>query len=337
VSTIYEIPSGTVNGTNPTFAAVAPITSEQLFVDRVLQVPGTDYTVVGNTITFLAGAIPQAGALIRLYYPGAGYAPPSGGVGYTTLLNVRTAAQQRADMVNSQYLTNAEWNANIQASQQELYGLLVQKFGDDYFVAGTPDNWYQFSTNGTSNSYALPDGTNAYLLKDGVTIAPAFFKLLGVDLQVQGATNGWLTLKRFPFTERNRFTFPNVQLGYGRRDMLMYRPIGNMLWLTPIPSGGQTIRIFYVPRLSVPTQDTDVIDGVNGWEEYLVIDAAIKALQKEESDVSVLAAQKAAIIARLEAEAENRDAGSPERVADVRGRRGSYGAPAGDDDDGNWS
>src|SRR5690242_17270074 len=94
----------------------------------------------------------------------------------------------------STYVTTSEWNSYINASYYELYDLLVQKYGDDYFTAGTPDNWYQLTTNGTSTSYALPDGSASYLLQDGVTTAPAFLKGLGVDIK-QGSD--WVTLQRF--------------------------------------------------------------------------------------------------------------------------------------------
>lgn len=62
------------------------------------------------------------------------------------------------------------------------------------------------------------------------------------------------------------------------------------------------------------------IDGntYNGWEEYVTIDAAVKCLQKEESDVSMLLAQKQALIDRIENMAANRDAGEPERVTDIQ-------------------
>ena len=63
-----EIPSGTV-GDNNIFTTVAgPIRSEQLFVDGLLQIPGTDYSVLGNTITFTTDATPLANAMIRIFY-----------------------------------------------------------------------------------------------------------------------------------------------------------------------------------------------------------------------------------------------------------------------------
>lgn len=238
--------------------------------------------------------------------------------GVVTLESVRTSAQQRADMFTSDFITNAEWNANINASYFELYGLLVQKYGNEYFVAlDSTGNFFQFTTNGTSEIYPLPDGSTTYLMPDGST-APAFFKLLGVELQVNGA-NDWLTLKPFPFIERNRISSSNAAAYVGRSTNLRYHLLGSSLWLKPRPMGGQIVRLQYVPRMTILVNDDDTFDGVNGWEEYIIIDAAIKALQKEESDTSVLMAQKVAMIQRIEAEAENRDAGSPARVGDARG------------------
>lgn len=76
--------------------------------------------------------------------------------------------------------------------------------------------------------------------------------------------------------------------------------------------------------------DTDTVDGVSGWEEYIIVDTCIKAMAKEESDPSVFIAQKNALIKRIEEAAENRDIGEPEVVSDSKMRNSSW---AGDD----WS
>ena len=62
-------PTGLVNGSNATFGLPsAPSGALLLFVDRVVQILGVDYTLSSATITFNAGAIPQSGALIRAFY-----------------------------------------------------------------------------------------------------------------------------------------------------------------------------------------------------------------------------------------------------------------------------
>lgn len=63
-------------------------------------------------------------------------------------------------------------------------------------------------------------------------------------------------------------------------------------------------------------QVTTPVDGLAGWEEYAIVDMAIRALQKEESDVQVLMAQKEALRQRIMAMADTRDVGSPPVVGD---------------------
>jgi hypothetical protein len=316
---------------------------------------------------------------------------------------LRTASRQRADMVNSTFISDAELNSYINASYYELYDLLVQKYGNDYYVKE-----YSFSLVGNQSRYDLPDD---------------FYKLLGVDLEIGSGPDGYVSLRPFSLAERNRYSTANVQTWIGVTN-LRYRLSGNKLWFTPSPQTGQTIRIWYIPRLAelvdevtltvaaepitgdyiiigattltegvewsitpgnnaltatsitsainaasiddvtatqngtiitltqegasslvlsvgnnVPTVGAStrlqlsassvgpgslVADGVSGWLEYVVTDAAIKMLQKEESDTSTLQFQKAALIKRIEAAGENRDAGSPATIADVQWTNGTW-------------
>jgi hypothetical protein len=63
------------------------------------------------------------------------------------------------------------------------------------------------------------------------------------------------------------------------------------------------------------SSDATLVDGVSGWEEYIVLDAAIKCLAKEQSSTATatLERQLERMSARLDEMAENRtvlDAGS---------------------------
>lgn len=314
---------------------------------------------------------------------------------------LRTASRQRADMVNSTFISDAELNSYINASYYELYDLLVQKYGNDYYMKE-----YSFQLQGNVSRYDLPDD---------------FFKLLGVDLEISSGPDGYVSLRPFTLAERNRYSTANVQTWIGVTN-LRYRISGNKLWFTPSPQTGQTIRIWYVPRLSQLVDQTtltvadpiagdfitigattltagaqwtiaagnniataasiaaainaasivdvsatsngavvtlvqddavdlalavggstplgastrlqfssstlsngsQVADGISGWLEYVVTDVGIKMLQKEESDTSVLQLQKQALIRRIEAAAENRDAGSPATIADVQWTNGTW-------------
>ncbi len=218
-----------------------------------------------------------------------------------TLGEIRTACQQRADMVNSTFVSSAEWTSYINGSLFELYDLLVQKYGDDYFVKASPTN---ITTDGTNDKYAL---------------ASDFLKLLGLDLLISGsgATAQYVSLRPFMFSERNDFIGRGII--QGSRTNLRYRLNGSNVWFAPFPPAGLTIRPQYVPRLTPLSADADTTDGFSGWLEYVIVDASIKALMKEESDVSAFLLEKQGLIARIEAAAENRDAGSPATVADVHG------------------
>lgn len=241
--------------------------------------------------------------------------------GIMSLGQVRLLSQQRADRVNSNFVTKEEWNSYINQSYTELYDLLVTLY-EDYYVAPP----LTFQTNGSSNQYDLPNGAN-------FNNAPAFYKMLGVDCGLGANNNAWVTLHKFDFISRNRYVFPNVTSTFLGVFNLRYRVVGSTLFFIPTPSANQYIRVWYVPRVRTLLKDSDLLDGVSGWTEYVIVDAAIKCLQKEESDVTVLLAQKQALIDRIQSSAMNRDAGQPDTISDVRtfGERwGGYGSPNGD-------
>lgn len=196
-------------------------------------------------------------------------------------------------MVNSQFVTDAELTGYVNNSYFELYDLLVQKYGDNYYVASP----FPITTT-SAQQYALPSD---------------FLKLLGVDIR---DGSDWVTMRSFTFGERNKYTKALTAPRYGATH-LRYRINGDNLWLMPQPDAGLSLQVWYVPRMTELSLDADVAKGVSGWLEYVIVDAAIKCLQKEESDVSVLLAQKQALIQRIESAAGSRDAGAPPRVVDV--------------------
>jgi hypothetical protein len=243
--------------------------------------------------------------------------------GQTTVGNIRLQAQQRCDRVNSNFITQQEWNSYINESYKELYDILIQKFGNDYFMA-IP---YTYTTSGTvdpvskASLYPLP---------------PDFYKLMGTEVALNPTDpNSWVTLKKFEFIQRNLWNFPNVYTFYGVTN-LRYRLNGNNLMLVPIPSSGQTVRIWYAPRPNQLLNDTDLLDMVSGWEEYIIADICIKAMAKEESDVSVFNTQKAALMVRIEQAAENRDVGEPEVVSDSKTRNFAWSDDNGGSGNGMW-
>jgi hypothetical protein len=247
-------------------------------------------------------------------------------IGQMNLGQLRLQAQQRADRVGSNFLTLPEWNENITNSYKELYDLIAQKFGDDYFIAFP----YTYTTSGT-----IDPNYQAQVFPLPIN----FYKLILCEVALNPQDpNSWVTLKQYQRIQQNLWNFPNVYTFYGITN-LRYRLTGTQLQIVPIASAGQTIRIWYIPRPNTLMQDTDLVDGISGWEEYIIIDAAIKALQKEESDIQVLALQKAAIIQRLESAAANRNVAEPQLVSDSKRRNFAWGDPGdgfGYGDSGSW-
>lgn len=237
--------------------------------------------------------------------------------GDLALGQVRLLSQQRADRVNSNFVTLPEWNTYINQSYFELYDLLTTVY-EDYYLAEP----VVFQTDG-SDSYALPNGSN-------YSGALPFYKLMGVDLGLSNSQNAWVTLKKYDFISRNRYVYPQLTSTFLGVFNLRYRVLGDKIRFIPTPSSGQYIKMWYVPRMTMLLQDNDLLHGISGWSEYVIVDAAIKALQKEESDVSVLMAQKMALKDRIESSAMNRDAGAPDTISNIRSgegwdRGGSWG------------
>lgn len=246
-----------------------------------------------------------------------------------SLGQLRLMAQQRADRVNSNFVTLPEWNNYINLAMFELYDLLIT--ADEEFFVATPA---QFQTQGNQNQtylYPLPDGNTTFTNGiDGTTqyVAPSFYKLKGVDLALNTAQNAWVTINKFNFIDRNRFVYPNsASTIYGVFN-LQYRLLGNNIEFIPTPSANQLVRIWYIPRLTQLLKDTDVTTtSISGWIQYVIVRAAKYALDKEESDTTKLDQELMFLTKRIEETAANRDTGQPDRISDTRG--GGYGFGSG--------
>ena len=223
--------------------------------------------------------------------------------GEMCLAQIRLQAQQRADRVNSQFLTKSEWNQNINKAMFELYDLLITVY-EDYYIAPP----IEFTANGSTFLYPLPNGSNTFtnaITNETFTPRP-FYKLKGVDLALSNATNGYVTINKFNFADRNRFVYPNTASTIYGVFNLQYRVMGNNIEFIPTPSANQQIRLWYIPRLIELLKDTDTTDtGISGWIEYVIVRAAKYALDKEESDTTKLDQQILFLKGRIEETAAN--------------------------------
>jgi len=240
-----------------------------------------------------------------------------------SLLVLRRRAMEKADRVNSNFVTVPEWNAFITLAMYELYDLLIDTY-QNYNVA-TPIN---FTTDGQTYLFPLPDGlipfTNRVTMD--TFIAPPFYRMLGMDLALSTAVNAFVTMGKFPFTERNDYVYPNAAgTIYGVYNM-RYQLVGSNMMVIPTPTANQVLSLWYIPRLPELMQDTDLTTiGISGWLQYVITRSAKYALDKEESDTTKLDAEIVYLKGRIEESAIDRDAGVPNTISRVRGFNGING------------
>lgn len=229
----------------------------------------------------------------------------------TSLGDLRLGAQQRADRVNATSIPPSEWNAYIKASAGELYGILCTTY-EDYNV-----KTYQFTLQGGS------EAGNRLAVGPGSAV-PDFFQPRYLWVVVQGSPQApFFPVPRLESKmERHLFTYPAIVPIYGaipsRWDLT-----GSTIEILPPTVSGNTYRLGYVPTLPPLVQDTDTIDSfwltVNGWDEYIILDVAAKALIKEESldTAQMLLQQKMDLRARILNEAKPRDISQPQAIVDM--------------------
>jgi len=249
-----------------------------------------------------------------------------------SLFELRLRAQQTADRVGSQFVTNSEWNAFLRLAMYELYDLLITAY-EDLFAS----SFVFINTNGTTQNYAIPDGVTNYFggTYGGVSGAPAlaFYKLAGMDLGINTSNNAWVTLLKFDFIERNKYVYPNsTSTIYGVYNM-RYRLMGNFVNIIPTPAGNQQIRMWYSPKLPALLKDTDLTSlGYSGWLRYPIVRAAKYALDKEEgTDTSKLTEELVFLKQRIEQSSQNRDNGVPDTISRTRTNDGYGGTGWGSD------
>lgn len=262
----------------------------------------------------------------------------------TELISRIKTACQLPTVASSKFVSDDEIKTMLRESYAELYDLLVAARGVEF---------YRVTTEVT-----VPADTQRYALD--TTNVPDFYQLLEVlvarratitEQVVEGGTwyvitnpSDWVTLRPYQVHE----TAALLNSDYTTPDCMRYRLGGAQyagtatepypyLELLPAPTENVAIRLIYLPISSVATDDespgSETIDGINGYEEFIVCDVAARILAIEESDTSYWVGRREQIRARIAGLAGARDAGHPERIVDRRGQRA---IDAGGADDDSW-
>lgn len=209
-------------------------------------------------------------------------------MGLVSLQSFRDRVRSRADMQHSTFIGDTELTDFINASCQELYDLLIDS-NEDYHT--------QLS------SFVIASG-NSY------TLPATFYKLRGLDKR---HGDRMIPLRRMSFNDRGY-----RRVGYYRTTE--YKIVGNEILFFPQEAATGTYNIWWVPEFTKLVALSDTFDCLNGFDEYVVVDAAIKCKEKEESDTRGLKDEKQALLDRVQRMSNDRDYGEPQMIEDVTSR-----------------
>jgi hypothetical protein len=276
---------------------------------------------------------------------------------YVTLTELRTLTRQRADMENSQFVDDTELTRYLNNSWGELYNLIGENFNEDYFTtsstisltSGTdsyslPSDFYKLrgvdlvvtSTESvplrrynwaqrTRNSLTVYARDYRYRLqKNSIVFTPVpstsdSIKVFYIpsprkleSVTPSGVTTGSTTTYTVSSHSFVADDVVNVS-GFLATDYNSQQTVQSVTATTIVTDLDSS-------ALSAPTSIgtvESVFDFYTGWDEYIIVDSAIKMLVKEEQDVTGLMVQKNMLKERMITESQNRDAGEPQTVTDV--------------------
>lgn len=216
-------------------------------------------------------------------------------------LDARLYADQRPGSASS-FITETELTRLVNRKARELYDMLVEARGSDYYA--------------TEGTIAIVSGTTRYSL-------PAdFYQLSSVTLE-------WSTQDFelvFPVgstRERNKFEGVNGRWpAWARFSPKGYKLRSSQIEILPEPRGDVTCRLQYVPVYTDMTADGDTFDGINGWEKMVALGVAIEMRIIEKRSASDLADLYREQLARIETMKSERDQEAPKEIVDERRLRG---------------
>lgn len=200
--------------------------------------------------------------------------------GEVSLVDLVGKIRKRANMENSQFVTDPEIKDYVNSSIADLYDLICTHRGEQYFEKNT--------------SVSIVNGQEAYDLPDD------FYKV-----EVLMSASG------FPIDTFDR------REAFHKAMPLKYNIMNNKLVVNRTDSSCE-VKLYYIPLAPTLVLDDDTTDFYNGWERYVILDVAIICLNKEESDTSQLERELMKITERIES-ASNKNDHQPHKIVDVEG------------------
>ncbi len=210
------------------------------------------------------------------------------------------AARRRADMEDSTFVSDAEVGSYADDAWLEFWMLITSKF-EDFFLKKTT------ITLTIGSSYSLP---NDFLKLRGVRHAGKEF-LRRLDIKELPALAGTVTNAR-----------PSHYYVHGDLD-----ETNALLELVPPPNSAYSMELYYTPIKALLDVELGSLRLVALWVEYIKLSVAIKLKDKEESDCSVLIAEREMLLDLITKSMTPLDNAEPFAVIQTQQRASVYGDP----------
>lgn len=219
-------------------------------------------------------------------------------------------ARSRADMVDSTFWTNVELMKVAEQKFKKFYLTAVSQH-DEFFTA--------YGVIGTVAGLNFTEVSIQSLLKPKL-----------IRRQIDGINVRKIDVLEVPslvgVTERGK-----PRYYYWRIDPSNEYP---RICFAPIPDAVYSLDFWYVPMSSLKALNSSLVQKtlylLAGWDEYLVVDLAIAMKDREESDCSVLMAEKAELYALMERQMSPTDQQEPAAVIQHGERDQSWLDPYGE-------
>jgi hypothetical protein len=157
----------------------------------------------------------------------------------------------------------------------------------------------------SSSSITTVAGTSSYALPDD------FWHAKKVSTTINGKP---YTLKRFNPLEEDVLERVAWQTQFPE----FYELSGSNIILRPVPASGYTVSIYYSQAPVRLVAGADTFDGIAGFEEWVVLNAAIKTRRKNRQDATDLQADAGETWAWIETTGHDRDHGQPMQICDAQ-------------------
>lgn len=239
-----------------------------------------------------------------------------------TFGDIKTRILNRLDISSASsttWLNTTELNSLANLGLARLHGLIAQHACfDDYLTMRV-----QATLPSLKQEYTLTElGIDGY----GRPRLHKLRKIFIVD-----PSGNRTELRSFGLSELQTAAYLDYTvLAYGfdtTATVMRYRLYGNnRVMFSKIPATQFNLEIWYIPEAPTYTNDSQPVEYsfLNGWEEYAVNEAVIKAKLKEEADVGPFLDERAEFREYVKAQAETRDLANPQRTVDVESTSGFW-------------